>query len=98
MRGKGTFIAWDSPRRDELVRRAKELGVNIGGSGERAVRLRPMLVFGKRHGEFFSVPVPTFFPLNGLSLFSCGSENKACNGGRKERRKTIDRNSSFGRR
>ena len=50
--GLGTFIAWDSPKRDEFLRKAKGLGVNIGGSGERAVRLRPMLVFQKHHGKF----------------------------------------------
>ena len=56
-KGKGTFIAWDSPRRDELLKRAKEVvGINIGGSGERAVRLRPMLIFQRHHGEF-----PFFF-------------------------------------
>lgn len=49
-KGQGTFIAWDSPRRDDFLNRAKGLGVNIGGSGERAVRLRPMLVFQKHHG------------------------------------------------
>ena len=48
---QGTFIAWDSPRRDEFLRKAKGLGINIGGSGERAVRLRPMLVFQKHHGK-----------------------------------------------
>ena len=50
--GQGTFIAWDSPRRDDFTKRAKGLGVNIGGSGEQAVRLRPMLIFQKHHGEF----------------------------------------------
>ena len=49
--GQGTFIAWDSPRRDELLKKAKPLGVNIGGSGQRAVRLRPMLIFQEHHGE-----------------------------------------------
>lgn len=48
---RGTFIAWDSPRRDEVLRNAKKIGVNIGGSGERAVRLRPMLVFQKHHAD-----------------------------------------------
>ena len=48
--GQGTFLAWDSPRRDDFLKRAKGLGVNIGGSGERAVRLRPMLIFQKHHG------------------------------------------------
>ena len=51
-KGQGTFLAWDSPRRDEFLKEAKGLGVNIGGSGERAVRLRPMLVFQKHHGMF----------------------------------------------
>lgn len=50
-RGRGTFIAFDSPRRDELVKKARSVGVNIGGSGERAVRLRPMLVFQRRHAD-----------------------------------------------
>lgn len=54
LRGKdrGTFIAFDSPRRDDVVRRCKHKGVNIGVSGERAIRLRPMLIFEKRHGKF----------------------------------------------
>ena len=51
-KGQGTFIAWDSPRRDDFTKRAKSMGINIGGSGERAVRLRPMLIFQRRHGEF----------------------------------------------
>ena len=53
LRGKdcGTFIAWDSPRRDELLKAAKGEGLNIGGSGVRAVRLRPMLIFQKHHGK-----------------------------------------------
>lgn len=48
-KGQGTFIAFDSVRRDEVLRKAKAQGVNIGGSGERAVRLRPMLIFQKAH-------------------------------------------------
>lgn len=28
--GQGTFIAWDSPRRDEVLRKAKSVGINIG--------------------------------------------------------------------
>lgn len=51
-KGQGTFLAWDSPRRDDFLRRAKTVGINIGGSGERAVRLRPMLIFQKHHGTF----------------------------------------------
>jgi len=51
--GQGTFIAWDSPRRDEVLKKAKSVGINVGGSGERAVRLRPMLIFQKRHADIF---------------------------------------------
>lgn len=50
-KGQGTFLAFDSPRRDEVVAKAKGVGINIGGSGERAVRLRPMLVFQKAHAD-----------------------------------------------
>lgn len=49
-KGQGTFIAWDSPKRDAFVAKAKTVGVNIGGSGPSAVRLRPMLVFQNHHG------------------------------------------------
>ena len=52
-KGMGTFIAFDSPRRDEVLRKAKAHGINIGGSGGRAVRLRPMLIFQRRHADLF---------------------------------------------
>ncbi|KAI9864953.1 MAG: 4-aminobutyrate transaminase [Vezdaea acicularis] len=55
--GMGTFIAWDSPRRDAFLKRAKAHGINIGGSGERAVRLRPMLIFQKRHADILLAAV-----------------------------------------
>lgn len=51
--GQGTFIAWDSPRRDEVLRQAKGVGINVGGSGASAVRLRPMLIFQKKHADIF---------------------------------------------
>lgn len=53
LRGKnqGTFIAFDSPHRDEFLKKSKSVGVNIGGSGERAVRLRPMLIFQRHHAD-----------------------------------------------
>ncbi|KAK0383099.1 hypothetical protein NLU13_9012 [Sarocladium strictum] len=53
LRGKdqGTFIAFDSPQRDELLKQAKALGVNLGGSGVNSVRLRPMLVFQQHHAN-----------------------------------------------
>ncbi|KAL2219889.1 4-aminobutyrate aminotransferase [Thermoascus aurantiacus ATCC 26904] len=50
-KGQGTFIAWDNPKRDEFLLKAKKFGVNIGGSGQNAVRLRPMLVFQKHHAD-----------------------------------------------
>ncbi|KAK8048428.1 hypothetical protein PG994_010158 [Apiospora phragmitis] len=53
LRGKhrGTFIAFDNPKRDQFIAKAKKLGVNIGGSGVSAVRLRPMLIFEKQHAD-----------------------------------------------
>jgi 4-aminobutyrate aminotransferase/(S)-3-amino-2-methylpropionate transaminase len=50
-KGQGTFIAWDSPKRDQFLKQAKTLGVNIGGSGAQAIRLRPMLIFQKQHAD-----------------------------------------------
>lgn len=67
LRGQGTFVAWDSPRRDEFLRRAKAVGVNVGGSGEAAVRLRPMLVFQRHHGELLSL-VDALLPSSSFSL------------------------------
>ncbi|KAB8416390.1 hypothetical protein FH972_024909 [Carpinus fangiana] len=61
LRGQGTFIAWDSPRRDEFLKLAKSVGVNIGGSGERAVRLRPMLVFQKHHADLLLEGIERIF-------------------------------------
>ncbi|KAL7273569.1 4-aminobutyrate transaminase [Rhizina undulata] len=52
-KGQGTFIAWDTPNRDEFLKKMKTFGVNIGGSGESAVRLRPMLIFQKHHAAIF---------------------------------------------
>ncbi|KAL2017689.1 hypothetical protein VTK56DRAFT_1849 [Thermocarpiscus australiensis] len=50
-KGMGTFIAFDNPRRDEFLVRAKRFGINIGGSGQSAVRLRPMLIFEQKHAD-----------------------------------------------
>ncbi|KAF7508482.1 hypothetical protein GJ744_009195 [Endocarpon pusillum] len=52
-KGQGTFIAFDSPTRDAFLAKAKALGINIGGSGAKAVRLRPMLIFQKHHADIF---------------------------------------------
>ncbi|KAG6364380.1 hypothetical protein INS49_005981 [Diaporthe citri] len=50
-KGQGTFIAFDNPKRDEFLKKAKTLGINIGGSGASAVRLRPMLTFEEKHAD-----------------------------------------------
>ena len=50
-KGRGTFIAWDSPRRDDFVKRMRAKGVHMGGCGEAAVRLRPMLIFQEKHAK-----------------------------------------------
>lgn len=60
-KGQGTFIAWDSPRRDEVLKKAKGVGINVGGSGINAVRLRPMLVFQRHHGELDQKKLNFFF-------------------------------------
>ncbi|KAK0623139.1 aminotransferase class-III-domain-containing protein [Immersiella caudata] len=50
-KGMGTFIAFDNPKRDQFLAAAKKFGVNIGGSGQSAVRLRPMLIFQEKHAN-----------------------------------------------
>ncbi|KAH7326395.1 aminotransferase class-III-domain-containing protein [Stachybotrys elegans] len=50
-KGQGTFIAFDNPDRDNFLVKAKKLGINIGGSGASAVRLRPMLIFQEKHAD-----------------------------------------------
>jgi len=52
-KGQGTFIAFDSPRRDQVLAKAKTVGINVGGSGATAVRLRPMLIFQQKHADIF---------------------------------------------
>ncbi|KAK2616810.1 4-aminobutyrate transaminase [Conoideocrella luteorostrata] len=55
LRGKdrGTFIAWDCPKRDQLIALCRSKGVIMGGSGEAAIRLRPMLIFQEHHVNIF---------------------------------------------
>lgn len=56
VRGEGTFIAFDmtdGAARDKFVTDMRNAGVNMGGCGERSMRLRPMLVFQKRHADMF---------------------------------------------
>ncbi|KAK9245435.1 aminotransferase class-III-domain-containing protein [Lipomyces tetrasporus] len=58
LRGKdrGTFIAWDatdSQTRNMLLKDMKGAGINIGGCGTHSVRMRPGLVFEKKHADVF---------------------------------------------
>ncbi|KAG0253947.1 4-aminobutyrate transaminase [Mortierella polycephala] len=56
IRGRGTFLAFDLPtpqERDLFVTRLRTLGVNTGGCGSQSIRLRPMLVFQKKHADIF---------------------------------------------
>jgi 4-aminobutyrate aminotransferase/(S)-3-amino-2-methylpropionate transaminase len=50
-KGQGTFIAFAGPARARLVAAARRRGVNIGKSGESAVRLRPMLTLQESHAD-----------------------------------------------
>lgn len=55
-KGEGTFIAWNessTPARDKFLMDMKKYGVNVGGTGDMSVRLRPMLIFGKKHADIF---------------------------------------------
>lgn len=50
----GTFIAWDCEnpsKRNELLLHMRGAGVNIGGCGDHSIRLRPSLVFEKKHAD-----------------------------------------------
>ncbi|KAI8079519.1 4-aminobutyrate aminotransferase [Gilbertella persicaria] len=54
VRGQGAFIAFDLPdaaKRDTFLADMRQRGVNIGGCGDRAVRLRPMLTFQRQHAD-----------------------------------------------
>lgn len=56
LRGRGTFIAFDMPtteKRDAFVGEMRKRGVNCGGSGEKTIRMRPMLVLQKQGADVF---------------------------------------------
>jgi len=56
VRGRGTFMAFDLPTpedRDAFVAKLRAQGVNTGGCGPQSIRLRPMLVFQKKHADIF---------------------------------------------
>jgi 4-aminobutyrate aminotransferase/(S)-3-amino-2-methylpropionate transaminase len=57
VRGVGTFIAFDAEtpaKRDKIINDLKnKQGVEIGGCGTQAIRLRPALTFQPKHAEQF---------------------------------------------
>ncbi|KAL2723949.1 hypothetical protein V1478_008462 [Vespula squamosa] len=56
VRGRGTFIAFNcetSERRDALLKRLLAKGIQTGGCGDKAVRLRPALTFTEHHADIF---------------------------------------------
>lgn len=56
-KGRGFFIAFDLPTpadRNQFLAECKKLGLNIGGCGDQGVRLRPALVFGKKHADLLA--------------------------------------------
>mmetsp|Transcript_10303 Transcript_10303/g.21659 ORF Transcript_10303/g.21659 Transcript_10303/m.21659 type:complete len:533 (+) Transcript_10303:354-1952(+) len=59
LRGKGTFIAFDAPNgqeRDALLHELRQHGAHMGGCGDRSIRMRPSLVFSRRHAvEFLDI-------------------------------------------
>ena len=48
-KNKGTYIAFDTPDSSTLLKKMRELGINIGSCGIQTVRLRPMLIFEEAH-------------------------------------------------
>ena len=56
VRGTGTYMAFDvgsGAKRDSLVGKMRHAGINMGGSGEMAIRMRPMLIFSKKHADIY---------------------------------------------
>lgn len=50
-------MAWDfaqPQQRDRFLGLMRKNGVQMGGCGERSVRLRPMLTFGEKHAEILT--------------------------------------------
>lgn len=56
IRGVGTFCAFDCSsveKRDEIVAKLKEKGIQSGGCGDLSIRLRPALIFQPYHADIF---------------------------------------------
>ncbi|XP_046404208.1 4-aminobutyrate aminotransferase, mitochondrial isoform X1 [Ischnura elegans] len=55
-RGRGTFIAMNCPTgrlRDDILSRLRNKGVQLGGCGDSAIRMRPSLVYQPHHANIF---------------------------------------------
>ncbi|KAH3661549.1 hypothetical protein OGAPHI_006397 [Ogataea philodendri] len=55
-KGKACFVAFDMPspeKRTEFLNKMRISGINIGACAEVGVRLRPTLVFEKKHAQIF---------------------------------------------
>ncbi|KAG5346135.1 GABT protein, partial [Acromyrmex charruanus] len=56
VRGRGTFIAFNcssSEARDSIIKKLATKGIQTGGCGSQAVRLRPALTFTEHHADIF---------------------------------------------
>ncbi|KAF5969017.1 4-aminobutyrate aminotransferase [Fusarium bulbicola] len=54
VRGSGAIIAWDlesAEARNNIIAALRRRGVIVGSSGDRSIRLRPMLIFEKNHAD-----------------------------------------------
>lgn len=55
-RGQGTFCAINCRTpvlRDQIMLKLRNKGINVGGSGESAIRFRPVLTFAPKHAQLF---------------------------------------------
>ncbi|CAH0720809.1 unnamed protein product, partial [Brenthis ino] len=53
VRGRGTFLSFNSDCRDKINADLKKNGILGGVCGENTIRLRPALVFQKKHAELY---------------------------------------------
>jgi 4-aminobutyrate aminotransferase/(S)-3-amino-2-methylpropionate transaminase len=61
---EATFQAWDMPTpeiRDQFLAKMRVKGIQAGGSGSAAVRLRPMLTFGDEHVAILAETIEATF-------------------------------------
>lgn len=55
-RGLGTFCSFDGVNvgvRDKILSNLKQLGIQSGACGDQSIRLRPSLIFTKKHAELY---------------------------------------------